>query len=390
MNKLFVDVSDKPDNFLVKLLPTSYSVCYRLRSRIFTKYIDININYYNGLTKIYKSIKADLKCDVEFEKQKLKESITDFIKITDVFEIYKKDLTDNIIKSFRWYEPLIEYQEHELPIDPYILGRWLGDGSSNCIDLTSIDIIIIEYWKLYAEKNNLNVKIHNVKDRKTKNNENETEKVCSYLVSSSNRVHINPILIEFKKLNLINNKHIPEIFLKNSVENRLKLLAGIIDTDGYLEQNSRYEIIQKNKVLSENIITLAKSLGFFCNSYIKKAYASNTVLKTVRDYNRIFIYINQINLEIPVLLERKKCNCSNKKYFHNPKILINNNSLNERIIWNQFLDDLLIKNVKDYRSQKGKKLIPWKCIQKEIKEFNTISSDALRKRYQNINDTNSL
>ena len=115
---------------------------------------------------------------------------------------------------------------------------------------------------------------------------------------------------------------------------------------------------------------------------IKKAYAANTELKTVRDYNRIFIFINQTNLEIPVLLERKKIKI--RQNFHNPKIFINGNILINRTIWNEKLDDLLVENVKIYQSIKGKKLIPWKIIQNKVKDFNECSSGALRERFVTI------
>ena len=385
MSKLFVDLSDKPDHFMITLLPTSYSTSYKIRTRIFKTYTDISIYYYNGIKKVYKSIKTDLNCDIKLEEQKLKDSITDFIKITDTFTILKQDLTTNIINNFRWLAPLTEYQEQPLPIDPYILGLWLGDGNSNDISLTSIDTILIEYWKKYGEKYNLTMKISNIKKRITDAKQGETGNIACYrLTSINNRIGCNPILSEFKKLNLIKNKHIPEIFLKNSFENRLKLLAGIIDTDGYLEPNSRYEIVQKNTILSENIMSLAKSLGFFTTNTIKKCFASNTLLKTVRDYNRIFIYVNQVNLEIPVLLERKKLKCLDKTQYYNPKIIINNVKLPERIEWTDNLDNLLKECVKHYRSPKGKQLIPWKVIQKEIEEFNTYSHEALRARFRDF------
>jgi hypothetical protein len=377
MNKLFIDLTDKPDSFKIKLLPTSYSTSYTLRSRITKNHVYISINYYNGITKVYKAIKAPLNCDLKMEENKLKESISNFIKITDTFNILKKDLTNDIINKFRWCQPLIEYEECTLPIDPYILGLWLGDGDSNGINLTSIDNVIIDYWKKYAKINDLNININGTKERKTIAKNGETELVSSYRIYT--QTTSNKVLVEFKKLNLINNKHIPEIFLKNSINNRLKLLAGIIDTDGYLDGNSRYEIVQKNNKLSENILELSRSLGFFCTLNIKKSYASNSKLKTIRDYNRIIIYINQINLEIPVLLERKKSKCTDKTQFYNPKILINNNIMNERIIWNIDLENLLIESVKC-----TKKPIPWKLIKNEVIEFNKFSHEALRKKYQLI------
>jgi hypothetical protein len=46
MSKLFVDLSGKHDKFTITLLPTGYSTSYRLRSRIFKNYVDVNISYY--------------------------------------------------------------------------------------------------------------------------------------------------------------------------------------------------------------------------------------------------------------------------------------------------------------------------------------------------------
>jgi intein/homing endonuclease len=73
----------------------------------------------------------------------------------------------------------------------------------------------------------------------------------------------NKLLNYLKYHNLINNKHIPEIYKCNSRENRLKLLAGLIDSDGsYDKVNNSLEITQKNKKLADDILFLVRSLGF--------------------------------------------------------------------------------------------------------------------------------
>ena len=53
-----------------------------------------------------------------------------------------------------------------------------------------------------------------------------------------------------RKFNLVNNKHIPHVYKCNSRENRLRLLAGLIDTDGSLDTNrdNSYDFIQKNYI----------------------------------------------------------------------------------------------------------------------------------------------
>jgi hypothetical protein len=63
-----------------------------------------------------------------------------------------------------------------------------------------------------------------------------------------------------------NNKHIPDIYKINDRQTRLELLAGIIDTDGsYCDNSKGYDIIQKNKVLADDILFVARSLGFSAN-----------------------------------------------------------------------------------------------------------------------------
>ena len=123
-------------------------------------------------------------------------------------------------------------------------------------------------------------------------------------------------------------------------------------------------------------------MGFFCSKIIKTAYAANTEEKTVRNYYRIIIYVNQINDPIPVLLDRKKYNSKDKFFFHNPVIFINGNKTKERAVWTEELDNLLKESVKKYQSIKGKKLIPWTKITNEVESFKNISPNALRKRYQ--------
>ena len=65
------------------------------------------------------------------------------------------------------------------------------------------------------------------------------------------------------KYNLINNRHIPQEYKCNSRETRLKLLAGIIDSkENHNKLNNDLEIIEKNRQMAEDILWLARSVGF--------------------------------------------------------------------------------------------------------------------------------
>jgi intein/homing endonuclease len=77
------------------------------------------------------------------------------------------------------------------------------------------------------------------------------------------------MLNTLRNLDLLQNKHIPLIYKCNSRENRLKLLAGLIDSDGHLIKNGGFEFTQKNERLMDDVIYLARSLGFSCDKKIK-------------------------------------------------------------------------------------------------------------------------
>ncbi len=106
-----------------------------------------------------------------------------------------------------------------------------------------------------------------------------------------------------RKLNVMQNKHIPQVYLSNSTRNRLALLAGLIDSDGhYLEQSNGYEITQKNRHLAEQIKFMCDSIGFRTSLISKKAIISSIGYEA--EVHRVRIY-GDID-RVPVRIERKK------------------------------------------------------------------------------------
>jgi len=102
-----------------------------------------------------------------------------------------------------------------------------------------------------------------------------------------------------------NNKHIPDIYKINDRQTRLELLAGIIDTDGsYCDNSKGYDIIQKNKVLADDILFVARSLGFSANmSECEKSCMYKGEKKTGTYYR---MHLSGDNLSsIPVKCPRK-------------------------------------------------------------------------------------
>ena len=192
----------------------------------------------------------------------------------DIVEISVKDyLTQNknFKHHFKGYRVAIDFPEKEVTIDPYLLGYWLGDGNLNGFQITSQD----------------SMDLHNIN---------------LYLTKISGKVDSNIFLSTLKKLNLKNNKHIPDIYKINSRKNRLKLLAGLIDSDGSLG----ICIVQKSEKMIDDIIYLCRSLGFSCykSKQTKGCWYKNKYVEN--DYYRIVISGN--TNEIPTLIPRKVAN----------------------------------------------------------------------------------
>jgi Homing endonuclease len=133
--------------------------------------------------------------------------------------------------------------------------------------------------------------------------------------------------------NLFNNKHIPLYYKTSSRENRLKLLAGLIDTDGHYSNQSSYEIIQKNTTLANDIVFIARSLGYYVSIVKCRKSCMYKGKKREGIYNRMNICgTYNIGIEqIPVLIERKKhINVTEyARNSENSKFTIENNNENK-------------------------------------------------------------
>lgn len=184
-----------------------------------------------------------------------------------------------------------ENEINELPLDPYFLGVLLGDGCiKNRVSVTNTDEQIIEETKRQASKHNLKI----VRDGP-----------YGYVLSSgTNQKNKNVITEYLKEMSLYGctsgDKFIPHIYKTSSVENRLKLLSGLIDTDGHLHNNT-YDYITKSLQLAKDIAFVVRSLGMYCS--IKKCKKSSQY-GTVGTYYR-FAICGDIN-RIPVRINYKK------------------------------------------------------------------------------------
>lgn len=137
----------------------------------------------------------------------------------------------------------ISMKKIDLPVDPYVLGAWLGDGNRH-----------------YGRITNMNPKLW-------KEIENRGYILGSDISGgSSGRAEDRTIFglsVKLKQLNLLKNKHIPDIYLRSSYRQRLDLLRGFMDTDGhYNRTRDRCVMGTTRKWQAEAMMQLVSSLGW--------------------------------------------------------------------------------------------------------------------------------
>lgn len=169
-----------------------------------------------------------------------------------------EDLKKN--SKHRWFIPLAKpvfHEKREHLISPYALGAYLGDGSYN----TSCSVVgdDIEIHERIIRENPSLSKLQE------KNKENSSVNYITYFNAEFKH--------ELDRLGLkdckCDTKFIPEEYLYDSLENRISLLQGLMDTDGTLESNSnklnkkrpRPSFWTSSEKLANDIAILIRGLG---------------------------------------------------------------------------------------------------------------------------------
>ncbi len=215
-------------------------------------------------------------------------------------EVLNIEVRDYLLKSdkfksnYKGYKVPVSFENRSLPLEPYYLGLWLGDGHSYSSRITNTDAEVIAYLENYAE----GLELELVEYR-------QEGKVSNYGITKGFRGKQDFFSLQgvLRELNLLENKHIPHKFLVNSADNRLQLLAGLIDSDGhYNEEFHVYEITQKREELAKEIKFLCDTLGFKTSIRTKKACITDRNFET-----QVFrVRISGDVEKIPVKVERKK------------------------------------------------------------------------------------
>ncbi len=164
------------------------------------------------------------------------------------------DMMNFIKKSGRYNYRLpvvspINFNEKDVLINPYLLGLLLGDGSicDSGVRISTKDDELFD----------------NISHLNEHSSYNEYFRVETKSIKSINlKVGIKQRLNEYGLLNKkSNNKFIPKDYLYNSAENRVSLLQGLMDTDGYVNKNGTVQFTTVSEQLCDNVRELVLSLG---------------------------------------------------------------------------------------------------------------------------------
>lgn len=193
--------------------------------------------------------------------------------------------------------PFVGSHRDDLKIPPYTFGVWLGDGSNNNPRITMaredepvINKVISEGYKLkrtYVHK---------------------TTNVPSY--------EFDKLRFDLQEYGLChsrkrNEKYIPDEYLTSSLEQRLELLAGLLDTDGTLtKKENRYSFSTTGVELKDGIISLISTFGWRCSVVVYPPCLSSSGIQGRKE-----VYSIGFNptMFIPCVLERKQLRTFSKQ-----------------------------------------------------------------------------
>lgn len=215
------------------------------------------------------------------------------IETKSMIDKVRDDYGDNKTKNhFRFGLPIIEPivgEYKSLPVEPYCFGVWLGDGTNknNCITISKDDTIIAETFNKYYPISTLY--IHKL--------------YGTYRYSFSNlRQDLQKIDMCYSGKACI--KHIPDMYLTSSIEQRLQLLAGLLDTDGTLSKKEhRYHYSTTEKQLMKDFVSLVSTFGWRCSvTEYEPTLSSSGIQGRKKIYNISF----NPTFEIPCRVPRKQ------------------------------------------------------------------------------------
>jgi phage terminase large subunit-like protein len=138
----------------------------------------------------------------------------------------------------------------KLPVDPYCLGAWLGDGTAKSGAITAHE-----------------------DDQPFMREQFEAAGYETRPTNLSQVFYVQKLMTQLRALGVLHNKHVPEGYLLASEADRLDLLRGLMDTDGWASEKATtltYGFCQKSAQIADSVEFLARSVGYNTRRAVKR------------------------------------------------------------------------------------------------------------------------
>lgn len=222
--------------------------------------------------------RSEIRCRQEYREnggwfeKTTEEMLPDFVRVRP----------DGKGNEYKYRVPMAKpanYSEKNLPVHPYVLGVWLGDGTSTDTTITCSEADHEEMMRL-IEACGHSCKWYTHPGR-----------AGGIGIDKGHKGKPNRLRDALREVGVFGDKHIPEIYMQSSEQQRRELLRGLMDTDGFCEKRGQCEFVQKDERLVDQFRELLASLGIKNSKREKKIKCNG---KECRAYSVLF-YCDKAN-----------------------------------------------------------------------------------------------
>jgi replicative DNA helicase len=211
--------------------------------------------------------------------------------------------------------PLALPARSDLPVPPYTLGVWLGDGHTSAARFTTADPEIVAY----VEGDGFVVRasgpiVYTIVPPPLDPLADRTCESCGRVDSHAGLARRcapchsrwGSFVGYLRAAGVLGDKHIPISYLRASEEQRRALLAGLMDTDGTVARNGNLQFAVTNRRLAEDARELVVSLGYRC-TITEKAVKGRTPESSTAYTVNFFTADDVFRLERKRIAHKERC-----------------------------------------------------------------------------------
>lgn len=187
------------------------------------------------------------------------------IQVVNTADMYNRGLKDG--RTYRFRLPMnsaVKYPEALLPIDPYVLGAFLGNGCKDAQHTLSLlsgnEFVPNEIARIIGGETRKRKSAHTWYFYKKEDD--------SRFLSKDFDEEYDLLLTQTR----CGDKYIPDIYKTASIEQRWALLQGLFDTDGCIEDKDRFHLTYSttSEKLRDDICEVIYSLGMSCSWWLSR------------------------------------------------------------------------------------------------------------------------